>query len=332
MACHHLSWRRPGAIFTGTLGRVAIVNHARTLPNMMKYPSTAPKNAVLRAKARSFKPHLFSFERWRVGHRLIALVVAIALPLNILIVAAIAGLAGSAIEAQRTTLLFTTRSVASAVDAQLAKYVAIAADLQKSSSLSGGDLAAFEAEARQTLTGVPDAWVAVSDVSGQQLINTSPRAARPLPRRNGQALRAQQRAFNSHSIIVTGVRRGTAVDDWIATVEAPVFKGGEPFRVVSVAMRLPAFLTVLGELETPKAWFAGIIDGDGRYVARVPDNDSKVGQLASEGWRRVQHEEGVFEFPSLDGDMVVSASARSKLGAWTVGIALQKSELTGAAW
>src|SRR5215467_15633589 len=154
-------------------------------PSKMQYQDTAPKNAVLRARPRLSRPHLFSFERWRVGQRLIALVVAIALPLNILIVAAIAGLAGSAIEAQRTTLLYTTRSVASAVDAQLAKYVAIAADLQKSSSLSGGDLAAFEAEARQTLTGVPDAWVAVSDVSGQQLINTSPRAARPLPRRNG---------------------------------------------------------------------------------------------------------------------------------------------------
>jgi PAS domain S-box-containing protein len=291
------------------------------------YSDTSTKNVVPRAK-----PHLLSFDRWRVGHRLIALVVAIALPLNILIVAAIAGLAGSAIEAQRTTLLYTTRSVASGVDAQLAKYVAIAADLQKSSSLLGGDLAAFEAEARQTLTGVPDAWVAVSDASGQQLINTSPRATHPLPRRNANALRAQQRAFDTHSITVTGVRRGSAVDDWIATVEAPVFKGGEPFRVVSVAISLPVFLTPLGELEIPKAWLAGIIDGQGRFVARVPDNETRVGQLASEGWRSVEHEEGVFEFPTAEGDLIVSATARSKLSDWTVDIALQKSELTGAAW
>jgi PAS domain S-box-containing protein len=293
----------------------------------MQYPGTAPKNAVLRAK-----PRFFSFDRWRLGHRLIALVVAIALPLNILIVAAIASLAGSAIEAQRTTLLYTARSVASGVDAQLAKYVAIAADLQRSSALLADKLTAFEAEARQALTAVPDAWVAVSDRSGQQLINTSPRAMRPLPRRSEESLQAQQRAIETHSIIITGARRGTAVDDWIATVEAPVFKGGEPFRVVSVAISLPAFLTVLGELEIPKAWLAGIIDGDGRYIARVPDNDARVGQLASEGWRGVQHAEGVFEFPSLEGDLIVNASARSKLSEWTVGIALQKSELTGAAW
>src|SRR5262245_54391742 len=178
-------------------------------PTHMQYHDTAPKNVVLRAR-----PRLFSFERWRVGHRLIALVVAIALPLNILIVAAIAGLAGSAIDAQRTTLLYTARSVASGVDAQLAKYVAIAADLQRSSALLADNREAFEAEARQALTAVPDAWVAVSDVSGQQLINTSPRATHPLPRRTGESLQAQQRAFDSHSIIVTGVRRGTTVDDW----------------------------------------------------------------------------------------------------------------------
>src|SRR5207249_2192759 len=85
-------------------------------------------------------------------------------------------------------------------------------------------------------------------------------------------------------------------------------------------------------LEVPKAWLAGIIDGDGRYVARVPDNDRRVGQLAAEGWRRVRHEEGVFEFPSSEGDLVVSAGAPSRVSAWTVGIALQKGELTGAAW
>jgi PAS domain S-box-containing protein len=293
----------------------------------MQYQNTAPKNAVLRAW-----PRLFSFDRWRLGHRLIALVVAIALPLNILIVAAIAGLASSAIDAQRTTLLYTARSVASGVDAQLAKYVAIAADLQRSSSLLTGNLTAFEAEARQALTAVPDAWVAVTDLSGQQLINTSPRAIHPLPRRSEESLRSQQRAIETHSIIVTGVRRGTAVDDWIATVEAPVFKSGEPVRVVSVAISLSAFLTVLGELEIPRSWLAGIIDGDGRFVARIPDNDKRVGQLASEGWRGGRHEEGVFEFPSLEGDLIVNASARSKLSEWTIGIALQKSELTGAAW
>src|SRR5262249_17484006 len=130
----------------GTLGRLVKRIMPERQPSSMKYSDTAPKNTVLRAR-----PRLFSLDRWRVGHRLIALVVAIALPLNILIVAAIAGLANSAIDAQRTTLLYTARSVASGVDAHLAKYVAIAADLQKSSALLADNRAAFEKETRQAL-------------------------------------------------------------------------------------------------------------------------------------------------------------------------------------
>ncbi len=271
-------------------------------------------------------------DHWRVGHRLIALVVAIALPLNLLIVAVIVSLASSSIELQRTSLLYTARSVASGVDAQLAKYMAIAADLQKSPALFADDATAFESEARQALTGVPDAWIALSDVSGQQLVNTSIGAGHPLPRRGAEALAAQERAIKTRSVIITGVRRSTAVGDWVATVEAPVFKSGEPFRVISVAISLPAFLTIVGQLDKPNAWLVGIIDGDGRFVVRVPDNDKRVGQLASEGWRNVRRQEGIAEFHALEGEWVVNANALSRLSDWSIGIGMQKSELTGAAW
>ncbi len=271
-------------------------------------------------------------DHWRVGHRLIALVVAIALPLNLLIVAVIVSLASSSIELQRTSLLYTARSVASGVDAQLAKYMAIAADLQKSPALFADAATAFESEARQALTGVPDAWIALSDVSGQQLVNTSIGAGHPLPRRGAEALAAQERAIKTRSVIITGVRRSAAVGDWVATVEAPVFKSGEPFRVISVAISLSAFLTIVGQLDKPNAWLVGIIDGDGRFVVRVPDNDKRVGQLASEGWRNVRHQEGIAEFHALEGEWVVNANALSRLSDWAIGIGMQKSELTGAAW
>ncbi len=271
-------------------------------------------------------------DHWRVGHRLIAMVVAIALPLNLLIVAVIVSLASSSIELQRTSLLYTARSVASGVDAQLAKYMAIAADLQKSPALFADAATAFESEARQALTGVPDAWIALSDVSGQQLVNTSIGAGHPLPRRGAEALAAQERAIKTRSVIITGVRRSAAVGDWVATVEAPVFKSGEPFRVISVAISLSAFLTIVGQLDKPNAWLVGIIDGDGRFVVRVPDNDKRVGQLASEGWRNVRHQEGIAEFHALEGEWVVNANALSRLSDWAIGIGMQKSELTGAAW
>ena len=275
---------------------------------------------------------LLRLDQWRVGHRLIALVVAIALPLNLLIVAVIVSLASSSIELQRTSLLFTARSMASGIDAQLANYITIAADLQKSSALLADDVATFESEARQALTAVPDSWIALSDVSGQQLLNTSIGAGLPLPRRGAEALAAQERAIKTRSVIVTGVRRSSAGGDWVATVEAPVFKNGAPFRVISVAISLPALLTVLGQPDKPNAWLVGIIDGDGRFLARLPDNDTRVGQPASEGWRNVRRQEGIAEFHAIEGEWVVNANALSRLSDWTIGIGMQKSELTGAAW
>src|SRR5262249_34684684 len=145
-------------------------------------------------------------------------------------------------------------------------------------------------------------------------------------------LAAQERAIKTRSVTVTGVRRGTVVRDWVATVEAPVFKNGEPFRVISVAISLPAFLTVLGQLEKPNAWIVGIIDVDGRYVARLPDNDQRVGQLASEGWRNVRQQEGIAEFRAIEGEWIVNANALSRVSDWSIGIGMWKSELTGAAW
>ena len=276
--------------------------------------------------------NLLRLDHWRVGHRLIALVVAIALPLNLLIVAVIVSLASSSIELQRTSLLYTARSMASGIDAQLANYIAIAVDLRKSSAVLADDVATFESEARQALTGVPDSWIALSDVSGQQLVNTSIGAGGPLPRRGAEALAAQERAIKTRSVIITGVRRSSAGGNWVATVEAPVFKNGEPFRVISVAISLPALLTVLGQPDRPDAWLVGIVDGDGRFLARLPDNETRVGQLASEGWRNVRRQEGIAEFQSIEGEWVVNANALSRLSDWAIGIGMQKSELTGAAW
>ena len=274
----------------------------------------------------------FDFERWSVGKRLALLVAAVALPLIVLIAAVVWNLARTTIEAQRTSLLYTARSVAAGVDAQLGKYIAVAESLARSPALLADNLDAFEKEAVQTLTGVADAWVLVADLDGQQLLNTSAAAVRPLVRRGPMGIAAQQRALNQRTLTISGVRRGTVVHDWVATVEIPIFKDQQPFRALSVTMSLPAFLKLLSGQEMPEGWLAGIIDMEGRFVARVPNRDDKVGQLASEGWRAVQGREGVFEFASLEGDTVVQGNALSKASGWAIGIAVRKTALMAGAW
>jgi hypothetical protein len=72
------------------------------------------------------------FGRWTIRQRLVTLVLTLALPLNLLIVAAIWQLAQAAGESQRTALLYTARSVAGAVDAHIGKYIGLAQSLANS--------------------------------------------------------------------------------------------------------------------------------------------------------------------------------------------------------
>src|SRR5262245_25365034 len=125
---------------------------------------------------------------------------------------------------------------------------------------------------------------------------------------------------------------GVLVQDWVVNIEVPIYKNGQPFRGLLLALRHQHFLHLLNARDIPTSWLAGIIDGQGRFIARVPQGDLKVGQLASEGWRAIKDQTGIFEYPSLEGDMLIAASAHPRIANWTVGVAVKKAELQAAAW
>src|SRR6266436_198775 len=275
-------------------------------------------------------PH---FKNWTIAARLIAIVVALAVPLNLVVIAVIWNLDSTADEAQRASLLYSARSVAAAVDAELSKYIALAQALSRSPALLEDDLDAFDAEARRAFASMTDASFLVADPDGQQLINGAAQPSEPLPRLQPVAMRAQSLALERRSVVVSDVLIGNVSKDWVADVYVPIYKNGQPFRTLAVAMRVRGFLELLNAREMPKNWKVGIIDGQGRFIARVPDHDAFVGELASQGWRDVKDQDGIFEFfHSSEGDFVANASAHPTLGGWAVGVAVRKSELRAAAF
>ena len=274
-------------------------------------------------------PH---FKNWTIAARLIAIVIALALPLNLVVITVIWNLDSAANEAQRASLLYSARSVAATVDAELSKYIALAQALSRSPALLDDNLDAFDAEARRAFAPMTDASFLVADPDGRQLINGAARPSEPLPRRQPLAMRAQNLALESRSVVVSDVLAGEVVKDWTACIDVPIFKDGQPFRTLAVTMRVRGFLKLLNAWEIPKNWKVGIIDGQGRFIARVPDHAAFVGELASQGWRDVKDQDGIFEFfHSSEGDIVANASAHPALSGWTVGVAVKKSELQAAA-
>ncbi|HLK83114.1 MAG TPA: PAS domain-containing protein [Xanthobacteraceae bacterium] len=288
---------------------------------------------LLRAAVGKFAclPTAWHAVNWTITSRLIAIVIALALPLNLVIVAVIWNLDRAADEAQRTNLLYAARSLAAAVDAELDKCITLAQALSRSPALLDDNLDAFDAEARRTFASMKDASFLVAARDGQQLINGAALQDRPLPRLQPAAMRAHNLAFESRSVVVSGVLIGNVSKEWVADIYVPVFKNNQPFRTLAVAMRARGFLKLLDAHELPPNWQAGIIDGQGRFIARLPDHAAFVGELASQEWRDVKDQDGIFEFLHAgDGDVVLNASAHPALSSWTVGVAVKKSELQAA--
>src|SRR5262249_33200375 len=91
------------------------------------------------------------FPRLTINMRLIAIVLALAVPLNIVVVAVIWSLISAANATQRASLLYSARSIAAAVDAELGKYIALAQVLSRSPALLDDSIDVFESELRRAL-------------------------------------------------------------------------------------------------------------------------------------------------------------------------------------
>jgi PAS domain S-box-containing protein len=252
-------------------------------------------------------------------------------PLNLVIFAVVWHLARASSEAQRTSLLYTARSIGRAADAELGKYMALAQALSRSPALLQQDIGAFEMEARRAFSSIEDAAVVVADTEGHELMNTASLPGQPLPMRHPDAIAAQKQGFATGSIGLTGVLFGPVINDWIVNIEVPIFKNGQPYRALAVLMKARAYLRLLNDQQIPGNWLVGIMDKQGRIIARVPANQRYAGRFGSKGWRKIMARDGVFEVSSLEGDPVVLANTHTA-GEWSVGVAVKKSQIQSAAW
>lgn len=254
--------------------------------------------------------------------RIAVLVLALLLPMNALMVAAVVELNTLTREAQYSNLRYTASVIAGAVEAQLTRYLAIAGALATSPAILDDDLSAFRREVDSAFLDISEAWPIVSDSEGHVIM-----ALRPAPaRRRPEGIAAQNRAFELGSPIIGGVYR-THAGEWIATVEHPVFRDGKPFRTLVVAMSAESFLGLLDAQRLPDGWTAGIADMNGSFVARSIGDAARAGQKVSKGWRATLGHPGIYKSVSLEGSKLVGMNEVSPLSGWTIGVAVTEDAL-----
>jgi PAS domain S-box-containing protein len=292
-------------------------------------PSVHQPGAPHSALSATLQGILLPLARATINMRLIAIVLGLAVPLNIVVALVIWRLAGAANEAQRTSLLYVDRSIAAAVDAELGKYISLARMLSRDPALQADNLDGFEAGLREQLADVPDICAVVADRDGQELLNTGAPKGQPLPTRPPEGIEAQRRAFQTGRVAVSDIYRPAALSpgNWRASANIGIFRDGEPLRALAFTMDARRFVDLLAAQDMPKNWRAAIRDTQGRIVAGAPRQDLPVGEMASENFKTIKNRMGLLQVMSRDGEEFLVANTHSDLSGWTIGIGIKTAEL-----
>jgi signal transduction histidine kinase/ActR/RegA family two-component response regulator len=231
------------------------------------------------------------------------------------------------------------RAAMSAVDAELRGAVDMLKALSVARSLATDDLAAFDTLGRSVLATQPS-WVTLllHDPSGRQIVNAGAPTGTPLPDKPA-----------APASIETAIRTGQPVVDNLVSAQTPQFRGqlGIPIRVpivrdghavyVLTAVLSPeTFQRLLVGQDLPDGWVSGLVDGEGRLIARVPM--IVPGTPASRDYMRHVEgaREGWYRGKTIEGEDTYTAFFRSDLTGWTIGYAMPAAAVSGgvarAAW
>jgi signal transduction histidine kinase len=263
--------------------------------------------------------------------RLLLLVAAGILPL-----AAMAGLGLLALfdqqrkQADRSGIE-VTRALATAVDAELGRSVAVLQAIALGPALDTDDLRRYHATISRVLETRPD-WITMTlaDPSGRQLLN----ARRPFGQVLPQVLDmpSLEAVTRSQAPVVGNLIK--SADEVGIPIRVPVVRQGEVRYVLTGALKPEAFVELLNRQRLPPDWVISVFDAKGQRVARSRQHAEFLGQPASPSLQALmaaRGEEGWGLTRALEGDPVYSAYTRSRSTGWTIAIGIPPSVVEAGA-
>ena len=221
----------------------------------------------------------------------------------------------------------TARALGQAVDAELKGTRSALLVLAMSPHLASGDLAKFYGDARQLAEALNVDNVVLSDLDGQQLINTLLPYGASLPRHGDRE--QLQRVIETRQPIISDLFIGAVTGKPIIIIEAPVMLDGNPRYSLAVGIFPERLSAILRRQKTPSDWVAAIVDTSETIVARTVRSDEFVGKKVSPDLMRALRSapEGAFEGVTLEGVSVLTGFSRSTVSGWSVAIGVPKAGL-----
>jgi hypothetical protein len=226
-------------------------------------------------------------------------------------------------EAYEERLRDTARTLALALDREIASYVASVQSLSSSTALDGSepDLATFDIQARRAAMALDTSIFLLDANSMQMLIHTGLPRGEWEHRQSAGDYRAviETRRPRVTDLFTSAVRKRFAID-----VAVPVIREDRlPFLLV--ARLEPERLSRLlrGAQGVTEGAFAVAVDAKGRVIARSREHERFAGQRAPDWFINgaAEQEVGFLRGPNLEGDETVLGFSRvASVPGWIVSV------------
>ena len=226
----------------------------------------------------------------------------------------------------------TVRALNQAVDAELKGARSALLVLAMSPHLATNDFAKFYDEAQQAARAMNVDNIVLSDISGQQLINTLQPFGSSLSLHAGRE--QLRRVIETGQPVISDLFIGAVVKKPIISVEVPVFADGKPRYALAAGVFPERLSEILRLQKMPPDWVAAIIDSSDIIVARTVGATEFVGKSISSDLKSAltAAAEGTFDGKTREGIEVLSSFSRSTVSGWTVAIGIPKKGLFSFLW
>ncbi|HEY5801700.1 MAG TPA: ATP-binding protein [Burkholderiaceae bacterium] len=228
------------------------------------------------------------------------------------------------LDSGRTTALRgmqeSARAVALMVDRELLASESALKVLGTSPYLPRNDLAAFHQQAKSA-SRTAGVWTVLQNESGKQLANTLVPFGTPLPG-PGPGGPAEE-TLRTQRTVVSNLLDGPVAKKPVVAMTVPVELADGRRMVLVQALSTAFFDNLISQSGVPKTWLVGLIDRDGRFIARSLNSDKLVGKPARPELVAAARSspQGQIRHHTLENVEVYDVYTHTALSGWTVAVA-----------
>ncbi|MFC0386485.1 ATP-binding protein [Muricoccus vinaceus] len=217
------------------------------------------------------------------------------------------------------------QEIVTLVEREISSRLAMLQALATAPSLQTGDIAAFEAQAREfsRRTGV---LTALFDPAGMQLMSTHHAPGAPLHPTGDPDL--VEEVMRSRQAYVSNLFRSWELQHLRTQVAVPVMRGGEVAAILSSTMMPERLAQLLREGLPPGPFYATILDRKGIIIARSTGHERMAGKPLPMLAERSQGLRGSVSMASADGIPVFAYYRRPAASGWVIAAAVEQAALT----